>query len=132
VNLWKHLVVNSILSPEYNQLNQSVAALAAPSKFPYAPDVWQSRAQAGYDLALEFELVEESVKVGGVATPLPSTKLVFDAEKGTLTYNDDSAHMVNDVEAVVKVTLKHKFNYDNKLPKLGEDYIYITVKFAED
>ena len=131
VNLWKHLVVNSILSPEYNQLNQG-AALAATSEFPYASDVWQSKAQAGYDLALEFELVEESVKVGGVATPLPSTKLVFDAKKGTLTYNDDSAHMVNDVEAVVKVTLKHKFNYDNKNPKQGEDYLYITVRFTEN
>ncbi len=132
VNLWKHLVVNSILSPEYNQLNQSVTVLAASSVFPYAPDVWQSRAQAGYDLALEFELVDDSVKVGGEVTPLPSTKLVFDAEKGTLTYNDDSAHMVKDVEAMVKVTLKHKFNYDNKAPKLGEDYIYITVKIAEN
>ncbi len=132
VNLWKHLVVNSILSPEYNQLNQSVTALAASSVFPNAPDVWQSRAQAGYDLALEFELVDDSVKVGGEVTPLPSTKLVFDAEKGTLTYNDDSAHMVKDVEAMVKVTLKHKFNYDNKAPKLGEDYIYITVKIAEN
>ena len=112
VDVWRELLVTSIMEPEVENLVHTTAKTY--QGIWYNSEAGLPLAPAGhnkYNVVLKFELDRNQILVNGKVDPLSTDKVSLDAETGTLTYYADAANQANDVVIPVKVTLSHYYNW---------------------